>query len=61
MTDTSFQQNQSHYLNERNRLFPQSGPDTWGKTDADYNIRTGNTFGESEDITIERQGWSSAE
>lgn len=61
MTDTSFQQNQSHYLNERNRFFPQSGPDTWGKTDADYNIKTGNTFGESEDITIERQGWSSAE
>lgn len=61
MTDTSFKQNQSHYLNEKNHLFPQSGPDTWGKTDADYNIKTGNTFGESEDITIERQGWSSAE
>ena len=57
MTDTSFQQNQSHYLNEKNRIFPQSGHDTWGKTDADYNIKTGNTFGESEEITIEKQGW----
>ena len=57
MTDTSFQQNQSHYLNEKNRIFPQSGPDIWGKTDADYNIKTGNTFGESEEITIEKQGW----
>lgn len=57
MNDTSFQQNQSHYLNENNRIFPQSDPDYWGKTDADYNIKTGNTFGETESITLERQGW----
>ena len=57
MKDTSFKQNQSHYLNEKNRIFPQSGPDFWGKTDADYNIKTGNTFGESEEITLEKQGW----
>ena len=61
MTDTSFKQKQSHYLNEKNRLFPQSGPDIWGKTDADYNIKTGNTFGESEEITIDKQGWRGRE
>lgn len=59
--DNSFKQNSSHYLNEQNRLFPQSGPDEWGKVDADYNIRTGNTFGESEEITLDRQGWRSKE
>ena len=61
MTDTSFKQNQSHYLNEKNRIFPQSGPDSWGTTDADYNIKTGNTFGELESITLEQQGWKSGE
>lgn len=57
MIDNSFSQNQSHYLNEKNRIFPQSGPDFWGKVDADYNIKTGNTFGQSEDITLQKQGW----
>ena len=55
----NFDQNNSHYLNEKNRLFPTSGPDDWGKVDADYNIKTGNTFGESEERTIEKQGWRS--
>ena len=57
----NFDQKNSHYLNEKNRLFPKSGPDNWGKVDADYNIQTGNTFGESEDITIDKQGWRSEE
>jgi len=25
--------------------------------DADYNIRTGNTYGTSEEETLEKQGW----
>ncbi len=53
----NFDQKNSHYLNEKNRIFPQSGPDTWQTMDADYNIRTGNTFGESEEETLEKQGW----
>ena len=61
MKDTSFRQGESHYLNEKNRIFPKSGPDFWGKTDADYNIKGGNTFGETEEITIEKQGWRSEE
>ena len=52
-----FDENNSHYLNEKNRIFPQSEPDSWGKTDADYNIKTGNTFGQSEEITLYKQGW----
>ena len=54
-----FDETNSHYLNEKNRIFPQSGPDSWGQVDADYNIRVGNTFGESEEITIDKQGWRS--
>ena len=29
--------------------------------DADYNIRTGNTYGETEEITLNKQGWKGAE
>ena len=57
MSRRQFDQHNSHYLNEKNRLFPKSGPDYWGTVDADYNIKTANTFGESEEITIEKQGW----
>ncbi len=51
----------SHYLNQKNRIFPQSGPDYWGKLDADYNIPVGNTFGQREEITLEKQGWKGQE
>ena len=61
MSRRQFDQTNSHYLNEKNRLFPKSGPDYWGKTDADYNIKTGNTFGESEEITLGKQGWRGEE
>lgn len=44
----AFDEHNSHYLNEKNRIFPQSGPDFWRTMDADYNIKTGNTFGETE-------------
>lgn len=56
-----FDEKNSHYLNQKNRIFPQSGPDEWGTVDADYNIRTGNTFGQSEERTIELQGWRNEE
>ena len=57
----AFDQHNSHYLNEKRRIFPQSGPDYWRTMDADYNIRTGNTFGETEQITIQKQGWTDRE
>ncbi len=50
----------SHYLNEENRIIEETGPDTFQEPDADYNIRTGQTFGESEDITLEKQNWHDA-
>ena len=61
MSRRQFDEHNSHYLNEKNRIIEQSGPDEWGKVDADYNIRTGNTFGESEERTIELQGWKGEE
>ena len=61
MPRQQFDEHNSHYLNEKNRILPQSGPDEWDTMDADYNIRTGNTFGESEDRTIEMQGWRSGD
>ena len=51
----------SHYLNEQNRIIHRDQPDSWGQLDADYNIRTGQTFGESEEITLEQQGWYGAD
>lgn len=51
----------SHYLNEKNRILPNSPADYWGKLDADYNIRTGNTFGETEEITLSKQEWKGAD
>ena len=49
----------SHYLNQVNRIFPVDEQDSWQDRDADYNIMEGLTFGESEDITLEKQGWRS--
>ena len=49
--------NNSHYLNERNRIFPQDKHVPWVDKDANYNIRSGLTFGETEEETIEKQGW----
>lgn len=56
-----FDQKNSHYLNEKNRIFPQSDPDYWDTMDADYNIKSGNLFGETEERTIELQGWRTEE
>ena len=50
----------SHYLNQENRIFEEDQIDDWGRLDADYNIRTGQTFGESEERTLDKQGWNSA-
>ena len=50
----------SHYLNEKNRIFPKEKQKEWTDRDADYNIRSGITFGESEEITIQKQGWDSS-
>lgn len=47
----------SHYLNEKNRLLPEDPQVPWVERDADYNIRTGLTFGETEEITLKKQGW----
>ena len=49
----------SHYLHQayRIRTFPTRGQ--WVDKDADYNIRSGLLFGESEEKTIELQGWKS--
>ena len=51
----------SHYLNERNRIFPNDEFKPWVDRDADYNIREGLTFGQTEEETIEKQGWHAAE
>ncbi len=51
----------SHYLNEKNRIIPKDERDSWQIMDADYNIRTGNTYGETEEITLNKQGWKGAE
>lgn len=47
----------SHYLNEKNRIIPQKTQEDWQDRDADYNIKSGLTFGETEDRTLENQGW----
>ncbi len=49
----------SHYLHERYRIIPEATPrEPFTDRDADYNIYEGITFGESEEITIEKQGWN---
>lgn len=53
-------QTNSHYLNEENRIIEEDPQDKFQEPNADYNIRTGQTFGESEDITLEKQGWKEA-
>ena len=47
----------SHYLNEKNRLFPVDTHVPWVDKDADYNIKEGLTFGETEEETLIKQGW----
>ena len=51
----------SHYLNERNRIFPEDKHVDWVDRDADYNLPSGLTFGQSESETIEKQGWRSGQ
>ena len=51
----------SHYLNERKRIFPKDKYVPWADRDGDYNIRSGITFGETEQETIEKQGWDGRE
>ncbi len=53
-------QTNSHYLNEEKRIIEEDLPDKFQEPNADYNIRTGQTFGENEDITLEKQGWKEA-
>ena len=47
----------SHYLNWRKRLKKLKRKSIWEDRDADYNIRSGITFGETEERTIEQQEW----
>lgn len=47
----------SHYLNQQNRIIKKDEADDFGKLDADYNIRTGQTFGTSEEETLQKQNW----
>ena len=61
MSRRQFDEHNSHYLNEKNRIHLKEGPDFWRTMDADYNIKTGNTFGETEQITIQKQGWKGRE
>ena len=56
----SFDQTNSHYLNEKNRIIPTDPKDEWDIMDADYNIMEGCTFGTCEEDTLERQGWKGA-
>lgn len=51
----------SHYLNQKNRIIETSQREPWTERDADYNIRGGLLFGESEEATLKLQGWVSAE
>ena len=51
----------SHYLNQKNRIHKRTPADKWGLLDADYNIKCGNTYGESEEITLDKQGWKGAD
>lgn len=53
--------NNSHYLNEKNRIFPQDPHVAWVERDADFNIRTGLTFGETEEETIMKQNWKDSD
>lgn len=50
----------SHYLNQQNRIIEKDEADDFGKLDADYNIRTGQTFGTSEEETLQKQNWHDA-
>lgn len=61
MNGTRGDMTNSHYLNQKNRIYPTSEREPWTERDADYNIREGLTFGESEEITIKQQGWNPAE
>ena len=57
----AYDSNNSHYLNEKNRIIPQPmETEKWTERDADFNIKEGLTFGQSESITIEQQGWNGA-
>lgn len=58
MTGNDVKMDNSHYLNEKNRLFIEDQLRPWQDKDADYNIRSGLTFGTSEEETIEKQGWN---
>lgn len=60
MSRREVDQTNSHYLNEEKRIIEEDLPDEFQEPNADYNIRTGQTFGESEDITLEKQGWKEA-
>ena len=54
-------QTNSHYLNEKNRIFPEDPYVPWVDRNADYNIMEGLTFGEREEVTLEKQGWRGAD
>ena len=57
MTGGRGEMTDSHYNNEKNRIFPQSPAYPWTERDADYNIKEGLTFGETEEATLSNQGW----
>ena len=48
----------SHYINQKNRIIHSDPFVSWVDRDADYNIRSGLTFGQTEEETIEKQGWN---
>ena len=47
----------SHYLHQKYRIRTYPTPKPWVDKDANYNIRSGLLFGESEQKTVELQGW----
>ena len=47
----------SHYLHDRYRVDKTSEQPGWGIQDADYNVQSGCLFGETENETLEKQGW----
>lgn len=48
----------SHYLNQKNRIIHKDPYVSWVDWDANYNIKTGLTFGESEEQTLKKQNWT---
>ena len=52
-----FDEKNSHYKNQSNRIKKETGHQDWGIMDSDYNIKSGCLFGTTEEETNDKQGW----